>query len=267
MSFRMGDFKPKIDPAVLERDPGVRLDGRRHDQLRPVTLTTGYLKHAEGSCLIELGDTRVVCAVSFEDRVPMFLRGKGEGWVTAEYGMLPRATTSRSQREASRGKQSGRTQEIQRLIGRSLRAVVDMKKVGERTIWVDCDVIQADGGTRCASITGAFVALVEGLSALRKKGALKEMPISDYVAAVSVGRVGEDLLLDLKYEEDSSAHVDMNVVKTGDGRFVEVQGTAEGEPFTDEEMSALLASADKGIQDLVELQKKALGGFDPKKKS
>jgi ribonuclease PH len=261
----MGDFKTNIDPAVLERDPKVRLDGRGPDQLRPVTITTGYLKHADGSCLVEVGDTRVVCAVSFEDRVPMFLRGKGEGWVTAEYGMLPRATTTRSQREASKGKQSGRTQEIQRLVGRALRAVVDMKKVGERTVWVDCDVIQADGGTRCASITGAFVALVEAFESLRKKGALKEIPVKDYVAAVSVGRVGDQLLLDLKYEEDSSAHVDMNVVKTGDGRYVEVQGTAEGDPFTDEEMSGLLSSADKGIKELVAAQKKALGGFDPKK--
>jgi len=265
VSFRMGDFKSKIDSAVLQRDAGVRLDGRQADQLRPVTLTTGYLKHAEGSCLIEMGDTRVLCAVSFEDRVPIFLRGKGEGWVTAEYGMLPRATTSRNQREASRGHQSGRTQEIQRLIGRALRAVVDMKKVGERTVWVDCDVIQADGGTRCASITGAYVALIHALEGLRKKGAIKEIPVSDYVAAVSVGRVDEALLLDLKYEEDSTAHVDMNVVKTGDGRFVEVQGTAEGEPFTDEEMTRLLATADKGIRELVALQKKALGGFDPTK--
>ena len=265
VSFRMGDFKTKIDPKVLERDADVRLDGRQADQLRPVTISTGYLKHAEGSCLIELGDTRVVCAVSFEDRVPLFLRGKGEGWVTAEYGMLPRATTTRSQREASRGGPSGRTQEIQRLIGRALRAVVDMKAVGERTVWVDCDVIQADGGTRCASITGAFVALVQGLDVLRRKGTLKTVPVSDYVAAVSVGRVGDGLLLDLKYEEDSAAHVDMNVVKTGDGRFIEVQGTAEGEPFTDEEMAGLLAAAEKGIQQLVALQKEALGGFDPKK--
>ena len=265
MSFRMGDFKPKIDPAVLERDASVRLDGRTADQLRPVTITTGYIKHAEGSCLIEVGDTRVVCTVSFEERVPVFLRGKGEGWITAEYGMLPRATTTRSQREASRGRPSGRTQEIQRLIGRSLRAVVDMKALGERTVWIDCDVIQADGGTRCASITGAFVALVEALQVLRKKGALKELPVTDHVAAVSVGKVGDRVLLDLKYEEDSTAHVDMNVVKTGDGRFVEVQGTAEGEPFSDDEMLELLASADKGVRELVALQKKALGGFEPKK--
>jgi len=265
VSFRMGDFKPKIDPAVLERDASVRLDGRAADQLRPVTITTDYIKHAEGSCLIEVGDTRVVCAVSFEERVPVFLRGKGEGWITAEYGMLPRATTTRSQREAARGRPSGRTQEIQRLIGRSLRAVVDMKALGERTVWIDCDVIQADGGTRCASITGAFVALVQALQGLHKKGALKKLPVTDHVAAVSVGKVGDRVLLDLKYEEDSTAHVDMNVVKTGDGRFVEVQGTAEGEPFSDDEMLELLASADKGIRELVELQKKVLGGFEAKK--
>jgi ribonuclease PH len=265
VSFRMGDFKPKIDPAVLERDASVRLDGRAADQLRPVTITPGYIKHAEGSCLIEVGDTRVVCAVSFEDRVPVFLRGQGEGWITAEYGMLPRATTTRSQREASRGRPSGRTQEIQRLIGRSLRAVVDMKALGERTVWIDCDVIQADGGTRCASITGAFVALVEALRGLRKKGAFPEIPVTDHVAAVSVGKVEDRVLLDLKYEEDSSAHVDMNVVKTGDGRFVEVQGTAEGEPFSDDQLLELLAAADKGIRELVDLQKKALGGFTPGK--
>jgi ribonuclease PH len=261
----MGDFKSKMDPSVLERDASVRLDGRAADQIRPVKITTGYIKHAEGSCLIEVGDTRVVCAVSFEERVPMFLRGQGEGWITAEYGMLPRATTTRSQREASRGRPSGRTQEIQRLIGRSLRAVVDMKALGERTVWIDCDVIQADGGTRCASITGAFVALVEALQVLRKKGTFKELPVLDYVAAVSVGKVEDRVLLDLKYEEDSTAHVDMNVVKTGDGRFVEVQGTAEGQPFSDDEMLELLTMADKGVRDLVELQKKALRGFEPKK--
>jgi ribonuclease PH len=265
VSFRLGDFKTKIDASVLERDGNVRVDGRAPAQLRPVKITTGYLKHAEGSCLIEVGDTRVVCAVSFEERVPIFLRGKGEGWVTAEYGMLPRATTTRSQREASRGAPSGRTQEIQRLIGRSLRAVVDMKALGERTVWVDCDVIQADGGTRCASITGAFVALVEGLQVLRKKGVFAALPVSDFVAAVSVGKVGDRVLLDLKYEEDSAAEVDMNVVKTGDGRFVEVQGTAEGEPFTEDEMGELMASANEGIRELVALQKKALGDFEPKK--
>jgi ribonuclease PH len=265
VSFRLGDFKQKIDPSVLKRDARVRGDGRAHDQLRPVRITTGYMKHAEGSCLIEVGDTRVLCSVSFEEKVPPFLKGKGEGWVTAEYGMLPRATHTRSQREVTKGAPSGRTHEIQRLIGRSLRAVVNMKALGERTAWIDCDVIQADGGTRCASITGSYVALVEALRRLRRQGSLATMPVTDFVAAVSVGRVGEGILLDLNYEEDSSAHVDMNVVKTGAGRFVEVQGTAEGQPFSDEELLELLAAADKGIRDLVAIQKKALGDFDPAK--
>jgi ribonuclease PH len=265
VSFRLGDFKQQIDPAVLKREAGQRADGRASDELRPVRVTTGYLRHAEGSCLIEVGDTRVVCAASFEEKVPPFLKGRGEGWVTAEYGMLPRATTTRSQREVSRGAPSGRTHEIQRLIGRSLRAVVDAKLLGERTVWVDCDVIQADGGTRCASITGAFVALVEALRRLRRQGGLATVPINDFVAAVSVGRVGEAILLDLNYEEDSSAHVDMNVVKTGGGRYVEVQGTAEGQPFSEEEMRALLDAADKGVRELVAIQRKALGDFEPKK--
>jgi ribonuclease PH len=264
VSFRLGDFKRQIDPSVLEREKGVRSDGRTADKLRPLRLTTGVLKHAEGSCLVELGDTRVLCAASLEEKVPPFLKGKGEGWVTAEYGMLPRATTTRSPRESGRGGPSGRTHEIQRLIGRSLRAVVDAKALGERTVWVDCDVLQADGGTRCASITGAFVALVEALRRLKRTSALPEVPVNDYVAAVSVGRVGDAVLLDLNYEEDSSAHVDMNVVKTGRGRFVEIQGTAEGEPFTAEEMQALLAAADAGIRELVAQQRKALGGFEPK---
>jgi len=264
LSFRLGDFGPQIDPKVLSREPGTRADGRGPAELRPVRLTTGFLKHAEGSCLVEVGDTRVVCAVSFEDKVPPFLKGKGEGWVTAEYGMLPRATSTRSPREVVKGAPSGRTHEIQRLIGRSLRAVVDMKALGERTVWVDCDVLQADGGTRCASITGAFVALVLGLRQRRRAGGPAEIPVTDYVAAVSVGKVGEAILLDLNYEEDSTAHVDMNIVKTGRGRFVEIQGTAEGRPFSDEELAALMASADKGIRDLVALQKKALGDFEPK---
>jgi ribonuclease PH len=264
VSFRLGDFRPQIDPKVLTREPGQRADGRGPDALRPVRLTTGFLKHAEGSCLVEVGDTRVVCAASFEDKVPPFLKGKGEGWVTAEYGMLPRATNTRSPREVVKGAPSGRTHEIQRLIGRSLRAVVDMKALGERTIWMDCDVLQADGGTRCASITGAFVALVEGLRQRRRSGGLGSIPVTDYVAAVSVGKVGEAILLDLNYEEDSTAHVDMNIVKTGHGRFVEVQGTAEGRPFSEEELAALMATADKGIRELVALQRKALGDFEPK---
>jgi len=261
VSFRIGDFS-KIDPALRKKGDAMRPDGRALDQLRPLTLTRGYLKHADGSCLIEVGDTRVVCAASVEEKVPVFLKGKGEGWVTSEYGMLPRATSTRSQRESTRGGASGRTHEIQRLIGRSLRAVVDMKALGERTIWIDCDVVQADGGTRCASITGGFVALVDALRALRSRNAFTTLPVTDHVAAVSVGKVGDGVRLDLNYEEDSTAHVDMNVVKTGNGRFVEVQGTAEGDPFSEEEMQSLLAAADKGIRELVAAQKKALGPFD-----
>jgi ribonuclease PH len=261
MGFRIGDFKQNIDPAILPAPgSGSRLGGRARDALRPVTITPRFNKHAEGSALIEVGDTKVICMVSVEDRVPQFLKGKGEGWITSEYGMLPRATTTRSQREASKGAPSGRTQEIQRLIGRSLRAVVDMKALGERTLWVDCDVIQADGGTRTASITGAFVALVEALRGMKLRGTLPgELPLTDFVAATSVGRVGGHLMLDLAYEEDSAAEVDMNVVKTGRGRFVELQGTAEKTPFDDAEMLQMLALADKGIKDLVALQRKALG--------
>jgi ribonuclease PH len=260
VSFRIGDFRQKIDPALFERrGQNMRNDGRAPDELRKVTVETGFLKHAEGSALIQVGDTRVICAVSVEERVPPFLKGQGEGWVTSEYGMLPRATTTRTQREASRGRLSGRTAEIQRLIGRSLRAVVDAKALGERTLWVDCDVLQADGGTRTASITGAFVALVEALRHLRRLGAIAELPILDFVAATSVGKANGTVLLDLNYEEDSKADVDMNVVKTGSGRFVEVQGTAEHTPFGDDELVELLAVADKGIRELIEIQKAALG--------
>jgi ribonuclease PH len=266
MSFRIGDFKLKIDPALLERDGrNMRNDGRAADQMRPVTITTGFLKHAEGSALIQVGDTKVVCSVSIEDRVPPFLRGKGEGWVTSEYGMLPRATTTRVPREAAKGRPSGRTFEIQRLIGRALRAVVDLEALGEKTLWVDCDVIQADGGTRTASITGAFVAMVEALRVLKARGAVTEIPVTDFVAATSVGKVGEQILLDLNYEEDSTAAVDMNIVKTGRGLFVEVQGTAEDQPFTDDELKALMAAADKGIKELVAAQKKVLGDVPLKK--
>ena len=207
----------------------------------------------------------MVCTVSVEERVPPFLKGGGEGWITSEYGMLPRATTTRSQREASRGGASGRTHEIQRLIGRSLRAVVDLKALGERTLWVDCDVIQADGGTRCASITGSFVALVEAVRHMKRQSQVNELPVTDFVAAVSVGKVGSKVVLDLGYDEDSTAHVDMNVVKTGRGRFVEIQGTAEGVPFSDDELLELLATADKGIKELIALQKKALGDVELKK--
>jgi ribonuclease PH len=265
VSFRIGDFKGRIAPELLKKEgKGMRSDGRAHDQLRPVTLTRGYAKHAEGSVLVEVGDTRVICTVSVEERVPPFLKGKGEGWVTAEYGMLPRATTTRSQRETGRGGASGRTHEIQRLIGRSLRAVVDLKALGERTLWVDCDVLQADGGTRTASITGAFVALVDALRHLKRQGTLQASPLLDFVAATSVGKVGDDILLDLRYDEDSRADVDMNVVKTGRGRFIELQGTAEQRSFDDGELGLLLGAADKGIQELVTLQKKALGEVELK---
>jgi ribonuclease PH len=266
MSFRIGDFKVKIDPRVLGATEGRRGDGRAPDQLRPVKITPRYIKHAEGSALIEVGDTRVVCTVSVEDRVPQFIKGSGEGWITSEYGMLPRSTTTRSQREASRGRPSGRTHEIQRLIGRSLRAIVDLKALGERTLWIDCDVIQADGGTRTASVTGSFVALVDALRQLKTKGAFVDLPVTDFVAATSVGKVAGEVLLDLNYEEDSKAEVDMNVVKTGDGRFVEVQGTAEETPFSQEELAALMAAADKGIARLVELQREVLGDVPLKRK-
>jgi ribonuclease PH len=236
----------------------VRSDGRAAGQLRPVRLTRHYTRHAEGAVLVEFGQTRVICTVSVEERVPAFLKGRGQGWLTAEYGMLPRATHTRSDREAAKGKQSGRTQEIQRLIGRSLRAVVDLSRLGERTLQIDCDVIQADGGTRTASITGAFVAVHDALSALRERKVLADWPIRDFVAAVSVGMHGGQALLDLDYTEDSSCETDMNVVMTGDGRFIEVQGTAEGAPFTEEQMAQLLAHARAGITELVAAQKRAL---------
>src|SRR6476659_3006746 len=227
-----------------------RIDGRAASDPRPTTISPGFLSHAEGSVLIEVGRTRVICTASIEDRVPPFLRNTGKGWVTAEYGMLPRATNTRTQREASAGKVGGRTQEIQRLIGRSLRAVTNMTALGERTIWIDCDVIQADGGTRTASITGAFVALALALQALRERDVLRAIPLSDYVAATSVGIVDGEALLDLAYEDDSRAEVDMNIVKTGDGRFIEVQGTAESIPFGRDGLDRLLDLADTGIKQL-----------------
>ena len=236
-----------------------RVSGRRPDQLRPVRIQRRYTKHAEGSVLIEFGDTRVLCTASVEERVPPFLKDTGRGWVTAEYGMLPRSTNTRTEREAARGKQSGRTQEIQRLIGRSLRAVVDLTLLGSRTIQVDCDVLQADGGTRTAAITGAFVALHDAVSLLLGKKLLAASPILDHVAAVSVGVAGGKPLLDLDYSEDSACGCDMNVVMTGSGGFVEVQGTAEGEPFSRAELDALLGLAGKGITELVQHQKKSLG--------
>ena len=236
-----------------------RSDGRAPEQLRVTRMTPSYTMHAEGSVLIEAGQTRVICTASVEDRVPPFLRNSGKGWVTAEYGMLPRATTTRMQREATAGKVGGRTQEIQRLIGRSLRSVMRLNELGERTVWVDCDVIQADGGTRTASITGGFVALVLALRRLRQAGAIKTIPVADHVAAVSVGVVAGTPLLDLAYHEDSKAEVDMNVVKTGDGRFIEVQGTAEGPPFERAALDALLGLADAGVRELVDLQRSILG--------
>ena len=236
-----------------------RTDGREPAQLRDTRITPSFTMHAEGSVLIEAGRTRVICTASVEDRVPPFLRNTGKGWVTAEYGMLPRATSTRTQREATAGKVGGRTQEIQRLIGRSLRSVMRLPELGERTVWVDCDVIQADGGTRTAAITGGFVALVLALQQMRQKGMIRTMPVADFVAATSVGVVGSTPMLDLAYDEDSSADVDMNVVKTGDGRFIEVQGTAEGPPFERGALDSLLELADAGIRDLVTLQRSIVG--------
>jgi len=235
----------------------MRSDNRQPGEMRPVEIVTGYLKTAEGSALIKVGNTQVLCAATIEDSVPPFLRNSGKGWVTAEYSMLPRATAKRTPREVSKGRPSGRTHEIQRLIGRSVRSVVDMGALGERTIVIDCDVLQADGGTRTASITGAFVALQLALRQMVKFGALKAMPLLDSVAATSVGLVNGMPLLDLCYEEDSRADVDMNVVMTGSGKFVEVQATAEHTPFDDAQMEKLLVLARSGIVELVELQKKA----------
>ncbi len=236
-----------------------RPNGRAADALRPVRITRGYTRHAEGSVLIEFGDTRVLCTASVEERVPPHKKGSGEGWVTAEYGMLPRATHTRSQREAAKGKQTGRTQEIQRLIGRSLRAVFDLAALGERTITLDCDVLQADGGTRTAAITGAFVAAHDAVQTLLAAGKLAASPIRDHVAAISVGLLDGVALLDLEYVEDSACDTDMNVVMTGRGGFVELQGTAEGAPFTREQMDTLVELARQGIVDLVQAQKRALG--------
>ena len=237
----------------------MRLNDRAPHELRPTIITPDFLQHAEGSVLIEVGRTKVVCSASVEERVPPFLRGTGKGWVTAEYGMLPRATSTRTSREAATGKVGGRTMEIQRLIGRSMRSVVRLAELGERTVWLDCDVIQADGGTRTASITGAFVALVMALDRVRQQSLIRSVPVNDYVAATSVGIVGGMPLLDLAYEEDSKADVDMNIVKTGDGRFIEIQGTAEAEPFGTEALTGLLALADRGIADLIAKQRAIVG--------
>ena len=237
----------------------MRPSGRQAEELRPVRLTRGYTRHAEGSVLVEFGDTRVLCTASVLAQVPPFLRGKGRGWVTAEYGMLPRATHTRGEREAARGKQSGRTQEIQRLIGRALRSVIDLAALGENSIHIDCDVLQADGGTRTAAITGAFVAVHDALGWMRAKGTIATLPVKDFVAAVSVGLVEGKAVLDLDYAEDSACQTDMNVVMTGAGRFVEVQGTAEGEPFLQAELDRLLELAGRGVAELVAHQHRALG--------
>ena len=235
-----------------------RADGREALELRPGRITTGYTKYAEGSVLIEMGETRVLCTASIEERVPSFLKGRGTGWVTAEYAMLPRATETRTQREIGRGGPSGRTHEIQRLIGRSLRSIVDMTALGERSVTIDCDVLQADGGTRTAAITGGFVALALALNRHLEAGKLARSPLRDYVAAVSVGVIDGRVLLDLNYGEDSRAEVDMNVVLTGDGRFVEVQGTAEAGPFNRAQMDEMIAAAEVGIEQLIALQREAI---------
>ncbi len=239
----------------------MRTDGRKPRQLRPLTITPRYLKTADGSVLIEVGDTKVICTAKLEERVPQFLRNSGKGWITAEYGMLPGSSQVRIGREASRGKVGGRTHEIQRLVGRSLRAIAELKRLGEKTIWVDCDVIQADGGTRTASITGAYVALREAVATWLTKGILAADPIKDSVAAVSVGIIDGKVLLDLSYEEDSRADVDMNFVMTGSGKFVEVQGTAESAPFTSKQMERMTEIAQEGIQELLKAQKKVLASM------
>ena len=248
---------------MTKRRPG-RTDGRRANQTRPLTITTGYLEHAEGSVLIELGATRIICSATVEDKIPPWMRSQkvAGGWVTAEYAMLPRSTPERIVREVVRGRLGGRTQEIQRLIGRALRAVVDLDALGERTIWCDCDVIQADGGTRTAAITGAFVALALAVQKLKEAGALKALPLRDMVAAVSVGMVDGRTMLDLSYEEDVGADVDMNVVMTGSGALVEVQGTAEGSPFSRSDLERLIDLASRGIRRLVKAQREALKGLE-----
>ena len=238
-----------------------RPSGRDSNELRRIKVTKNYIKYAEGSCLIEFGDTRVIATASVENTVPPFLKGKGTGWVTAEYSMLPRSCKSRVPRESAKGKIGGRTHEIQRLIGRAMRSVVDTKRLGERTVYMDCDVIQADGGTRCASITGSFVALILALESMRKQKLIDAIPVSDYVAAVSVGMALGHPVLDLDYDEDSTAEVDMNIIMTGSGKFIEVQGTAEREPFSQGDMEKLIALAKKGIAEIVGIQKKALKGI------
>lgn len=236
----------------------MRFDGRRFDQIRPVNIVRNYTKYADGSVYIEVGDTKVICNVSIEEKVPLFLRGKGEGWITCEYSMLPRATQIRKMRDITKGKIDGRTVEIQRLIGRTLRSVVDLKALGEKTLWVDCDVIQADGGTRTTAITGAFIAIVEAINKLHKKKDFKIYPIRKYLSAVSVGIVNNEKLLDLCYEEDSNAQVDMNIIMTDDGQFVEIQGTGEQNPFSRKDMNELIDLAEIGVKKMIQIQKRSL---------
>lgn len=236
-----------------------RIDGRSNEQLRPVRITRNYTKHAEGSVLIEMGDTKVICTASVEEKVPPFVKGTGKGWITSEYGMLPRSTENRKPRESARGKVDGRTMEIQRLIGRALRSIVQLEKMGEISIFIDCDVIQADGGTRTASITGAFVALVDALNKLIELGKIKEMPIENYIAAISVGIKDGEIILDLNYAEDSTCKVDMNLVMTDKGQYVEIQGTGEDSPFAQEELVEMLRIGKAGVLDLIKIQKAALG--------
>ena len=236
-----------------------RIDGRKNDELRHLKMHRNYIKYAEGSVLIEVGDTKVICTATIEEKVPPHLKDKNKGWVTAEYAMLPRSAHSRIVRESARGKIGGRTHEIQRLIGRALRSVVDLEMLGERSVWIDCDVIQADGGTRTASITGSFIALVDAMKFALKNGMIAEMPVRDYLAAVSVGIVNEEPVIDLNYAEDSTAEVDMNIVMTGKGRFVEVQGTAEGSPFSKAQMEGLITLAKHGIEEIVGIQRRLIG--------
>ncbi len=236
----------------------MRIDGRKNDQTRHIKITRNYTKYAEGSVLIETGDTKVICTASIEDKVPHFLKGKGEGWITCEYNMIPRATQVRKVRDINRGKMDGRTMEIQRLIGRALRSIVDFKSIGEKTIWIDCDVIQADGGTRTAAISGAFIALVDAVNKLHKKSPFNVYPIRDFVSAISVGIVDDVKMLDLCYEEDSRAKVDMNIVMTDSGEFIEVQGTGEQSPFSREDLNDLLFLGEKGIKHMIQVQKESL---------
>jgi ribonuclease PH len=237
----------------------MRSGSRKSSDLRPVKITRNFIKHAEGSVLFEMGDTKVICTASIEEKVPVFLKGTGKGWITSEYAMIPRSSQERIPRESSKGKLGGRTHEIQRLIGRSLRAVVDLDSLGERTLWIDCDVIQADGGTRTASITGSFIALSDALTLIQKKGMIKKIPIKDYLAAVSVGRINGEVYLDLDYSEDSVAQTDMNVVMTGKEQFVEIQGTAEKGSFSREDLDQFLIYAKKGILELIQFQKELIG--------